>query len=661
VHDEAEAACRRVLQLEDDSNSMTFNPDFVWLPKCIAAICDKCEVLDDSFMPCLNDITKGFNTDIITRTDPKETCSKDTLDYGASACYSELLENCQVTEEWLDTCIQDVCAASNAGDPDPISLAEGYCDNQLVYEEEERQLTDEGRTTTTTTWTSEVGDSSDWKNNGAESCMDYEEKGWCKDGAFVEGFESKGKVGDRCSGDDCGLKFNYPGLNCAVCGKDKHVACYEFDWNYKGADLDPSNDKDAQVGSPQACQLLCQADAACKFFLWNVKSGVCMFKSSVGKRKISNNRRLVAGAEYCVPPLEDTAVDCVAWRAPDEQSKCRFASGFEQCEAYGKSMFGSSTVVKHLDSLTLVKNLQSGDQFPKSCFMSTVSKGGAVQMWWNKYTGDGNAAPTISGTAYQPGEDQAKSARRICCGSHVLLPTPAPTPAPPVLENPDGNPSDPPLNPEVDNSVVVERPANPVSDLCQVYGDPHMVAFDFSGGKSHTVGFYAYGNYWLVKSPALWIQGCYKSIDLYQPGLAYLTKIAAGGPFLQGNTLMVEGTDAGMQVWWNGALIFQGVTTGTHREMNGAVVVERSVKGSGRKQKHKVQVMLPNDVKLNFVAFTKTGKVTFLNGIIKMLQVKGQDGQCGNFNGDPNDDTKEMIEQRGFGNTVSSEQLLIPR
>merc|ERR1719201_1877605 len=102
---------------------------------------------------------------------------------------------------------------------------------------------------------------------------------------------------------------------------------------------------------------------------------------------------------------------------------------------------------------------------------------------------------------------------------------------------------------------------------------------------------------------------------------------------------MIEGTKAGLQIWFNDALVLQGSTTGTQQKMNGAVVVERSI--GGKKQVPKVKIQLPGEVALEFMAIIKAGKLTSLNGLVKMRQISGQDGQCGNFNLDPSDDTKE--------------------
>jgi len=636
-----------------------------WLPKCVLAVCEACKA--DESSGCVDGIVKDYDIEKITQTDPKVNCGSEMLDYATSMCYTEMLANCKVTQEWVDACVQDVCAASNAGDSDPLSIADGYCDNQDMFEEEKIKIF--GVTTTTTTWIPPVDDTPDWNNGDGHTCADYKQNGWCKDGGFVQGFEQKGDIGGSCDGEDCGLKFMYPSLNCAVCGKDKSVECFDFDVNYKNFDLPPGNDDDALVDSPLTCQLLCRADSACKFWNWqgstdkNGRQGKCHFKSSnAGKMSSRKRTRMIGGPEWC-EPLSDNPEDCTPLMAPDHESRCRQPTSSEQCGTFAKALLGSSAT---LTSAAL------GDQFPKGCFagadgsyiipgdadFGTEPHAGITQVWWNSDTGDGNSAPDPDRKPFEAGSCCDTSARRICCGNHVLPVTPAPppaTPPPPVPEDP----STPPLRPDVDKTVIIERPANPVYGLCQVYGDPHLVVFDSSGSKSTKLDFLTWGNHWIVKSPAVWMQGNYRSIDLRKPGVGYLSKLAVGGPFLQGNALMVEGTTAGLQIWWNDALILPDV--GTHQEMSGAVVVVRVLKG-GKKALQKLKIQLPGDVSFDVVAFSnpKKGKLTFLNAGITMRQITGQDGQCGNFNVDPSDDTEELINKRGFGDKVGSPQLLIP-
>jgi hypothetical protein len=623
-----------------------------WLPKCIVDVCRSCK--DDVSTSCIEKITEHYDMKKIADSDPQEECTEEDKAYATSACYSELLANCKVSQYWLNVCIDDVCSASTAGDPDPLSIAVGYCDNQESLEEEE-ELVGQLEETTTAPPT-KVADTPGWTNNDGNTCDDYKTKGWCKDGKFVAGYEWKGEVGttdSNCNGGDCALWFLYPSLNCAVCGRDENTACYEFNTDYKGNDLSK-----IKVDTPVGCQTACQEEEACKFWTSNAGNRNCILKSSDAGRKTKKHpgqgqRVLISGPKYCEEPLHDElTLDCEAGTGvmtASQHTKCIIPASFEQCENFAQNLPAGKVAV----------DIGAwGNEFPKFCFYSLM--GTEVHMWWNNNTGDGDGAPKADGHPYKKGSCCDTSARRICCGDWALPVTPAPSPVPPSPPNPDGNPNDPPLNPNVDTTLKVERPPNPAFDLCQVFGDPHIQTFDAAGTKTNTVDFYAYGKFWLVKSSAVWIQGHYRSIDLERPGLGYLTKIAVGGPFLQGNRLMIEGTSSGSQVWWNEGLILEGTSPATHRAMNGAVRAERSTKGKAGKTNQKLKVQFPDDVAITVVSYVKPGKVTFLNAIIKMRQVLGQDGQCGNFNLDSADDTEELLKQRGYGYPVGPSELLIP-
>jgi len=193
-----------------------------------------------------------------------------------------------------------------------------------------------------------------------------------------------------------------------------------------------------------------------------------------------------------------------------------------------------------------------------------------------------------------------------------------------------------------------------------VFGDPHIIQFDArANDKSQSFDSYKFGNYWLVKSTPVWIQGHYHTINQRKPGVAYLTKVAIGGPFLQGSTMMVEANAIGAQVWWNDDLVLQGQAPASHEEMGGAVVASRVVSQS-RRAKDRVDIVFPDDVSITVQAYVKSGKSTFLSADIRMSQITGQDGQCGNFNGDLADDQEHLMKERHFTDPVISEQSMIP-
>merc|ERR1719384_538781 len=76
------------------------------------------------------------------------------------------------------------------------------------------------------------------------------------------------------------------------------------------------------------------------------------------------------------------------------------------------------------------------------------------------------------------------------------------------------------------------------SGTCVVWGDPHILTFD-----KKRVDFYTQGQYWLVKSATVQIQGLYKPTHATS-GLSVMKAIAFGGPFLKGHKLVIETQNA---------------------------------------------------------------------------------------------------------------------
>merc|ERR1719391_599174 len=68
---------------------------------------------------------------------------------------------------------------------------------------------------------------------------------------------------------------------------------------------------------------------------------------------------------------------------------------------------------------------------------------------------------------------------------------------------------------------------------CLMWGDPHVETFDHSYAN-----FYDQGEWWVVKSPMVWIQGRFLATP-FTKGLAATHAIAVGGPFMQGHTIIV--------------------------------------------------------------------------------------------------------------------------
>merc|ERR1712110_467340 len=68
---------------------------------------------------------------------------------------------------------------------------------------------------------------------------------------------------------------------------------------------------------------------------------------------------------------------------------------------------------------------------------------------------------------------------------------------------------------------------------CTVYGDPHVMTFD---GKH--LDFYSPGEYWIVKSTTVKIQGKYQPTRMTH-GLSVTKQIAVSGPFIKNHHLII--------------------------------------------------------------------------------------------------------------------------
>jgi len=194
--------------------------------------------------------------------------------------------------------------------------------------------------------------------------------------------------------------------------------------------------------------------------------------------------------------------------------------------------------------------------------------------------------------------------------------------------------------------------------ICRVFGDPHVHTFD----GAH-VNFYSQGEYWLVKSQTVWIQGRYKPTPVTH-GLSVVKEVAIGGPFLdsasgEGNILRISALRAsfnGQPIipnfpdrWQNADPMIQVVTDSSGE------VLQPNRKG---REMHVVHVKLPGFVSLQINRWDEPGEGDYINVQITMPAQPGQDGHCGNFNGNPADDTRLLIRSR-IGTTGVAEANLL--
>jgi len=183
-------------------------------------------------------------------------------------------------------------------------------------------------------------------------------------------------------------------------------------------------------------------------------------------------------------------------------------------------------------------------------------------------------------------------------------------------------------------------PTNPVG-VCTVFGDPHVLTFD-----QKRADYYSPGEYWIVKSDKVKIQGRYLPTRMTS-GLACAKVLAVG---FKGHKIFVSSTTA----------TFDGkpILTAFNSNFNLAGVVEMQYNGvgvllqKGRQGKalHIVHIKLfdgtPEGIIIQVNRWNEPSEGHYINIRITMHPQPGQDGHCGNFNGNPVDDDRVQVRSR---------------
>jgi hypothetical protein len=202
--------------------------------------------------------------------------------------------------------------------------------------------------------------------------------------------------------------------------------------------------------------------------------------------------------------------------------------------------------------------------------------------------------------------------------------------------------------------------------VCSIFGDPHILTFD---GKH--ASYYTPGEYWIVKSSTVIIQGKYGALPTTN-GLAVVKGIAIGGSFLHGHKLLISTMDVGAVVTYDGVPVVSGFP-GSGRTTDGLVSVQynqvgammdegKSLTGQIRTnaQMHVLHINLPNQVSLQVNEWNEQGEGAYMNVKITMPAQPNHDGQCGNFNGNPADDDRMQVRARVGTQGVPAGALLFP-
>jgi len=199
------------------------------------------------------------------------------------------------------------------------------------------------------------------------------------------------------------------------------------------------------------------------------------------------------------------------------------------------------------------------------------------------------------------------------------------------------------------------QPPGPAG-VCVIWGDPHILTFD-----NKRVDFYTQGQYWLVKSNTVHIQGLYRPTHATS-GLSVMKAIAFGGPFMRGNKIIIE-TQNAYFIPAGGAQ--QPIITGFPANFDQGDLHVRydsmgatMQKGRAGMAMHVVHLQLPLGVSVQVNRWMEASEGNYINAKVHMSAQPGQDGHCGNFNGNQADDDRLQIRARVGTTGVAPADLL---
>jgi len=172
--------------------------------------------------------------------------------------------------------------------------------------------------------------------------------------------------------------------------------------------------------------------------------------------------------------------------------------------------------------------------------------------------------------------------------------------------------------------------------------------------KNKAYSFYGDGDFWLVKSSTVSIQGRFEGTK-YTEGLAATNQIVVSGSFVHNQKIEVGTLDSGI-LTVNGQHVIAGFP-GAYHASGWSVTYDSAgnvpdVIPEGN-EKRVVHMNLPLGVKVTVFQWSN-----YLDVQIEMSKQPGQDGVCGNFNDNPGDDTTQSIMARIGARVRPSENLL---
>jgi hypothetical protein len=152
-----------------------------------------------------------------------------------------------------------------------------------------------------------------------------------------------------------------------------------------------------------------------------------------------------------------------------------------------------------------------------------------------------------------------------------------------------------------------------------------------------------------VKSSKIFIQGRYLPTKMTS-GLGVTKSIAIGGPLLKGHKIFISATSAtcdGNEIF-NGFPASWSIPNVVEAQYN--AVGQLMQKGRGGKALHIVHIKVndgtPEGIQIQINRWTEESEGNYINVRITMHAIPGQDGHCGNFNGNPADDARPQVRSR---------------
>merc|ERR1711920_802129 len=143
--------------------------------------------------------------------------------------------------------------------------------------------------------------------------------------------------------------------------------------------------------------------------------------------------------------------------------------------------------------------------------------------------------------------------------------------------------------------------------------------------------------------------------------------IAISGPFINNHKLIIGALDMGDTfAWYDGQPILPGFPA-QFASADGLVTARYDNVGNTIQQNrvnrllHVVHIQLPLNVKVQVNQWNEEGEGAYMNVKITMSAQPGQDGHCGNFNGNPADDARMQVRARvGTQGVPAGSDFLFP-